>query len=250
MMISGVGSLYGGLQRLEMRSTMWILAVVVLLVPETWSTDPVPPVLVNLTFNLGDNATLMCSNKTWMNMLFEIWDISLKHKNCKITFNIDGRSENTCEDDKALRNTTEFQSYLQIPAFSANDQGVYRCESVYSGGIDLVEFTVSASDFPAPGATNTSTNGRVEGRKNFPWIYIPIGVLTFVLLVGFFIFAQKKLIILRRCCQADKSALKTSATEDVEEVEPYASYVQRVNSIYNSSADFFSPKNPAHAPYT
>uniref|UniRef100_A0A8C4IPK2 Ig-like domain-containing protein n=1 Tax=Dicentrarchus labrax TaxID=13489 RepID=A0A8C4IPK2_DICLA len=26
-------------------------------------------------------------------------------------------------------------------------------------------------------------------------------------------------------------------TEDVEEVEPYASYVQRVNSIYNSSAD-------------
>lgn len=28
--------------------------------------------------------------------------------------------------------------------------------------------------------------------------------------------------------------------QDVEEVEPYASYVQRVNSIYNSSIDLFS----------
>ncbi len=27
---------------------------------------------------------------------------------------------------------------------------------------------------------------------------------------------------------------------DVEEVEPYASYIQRVNSIYNSSAELFN----------
>ena len=27
--------------------------------------------------------------------------------------------------------------------------------------------------------------------------------------------------------------------DEVEEVEPYASYVQRVNTIYNSSDDFF-----------
>lgn len=29
--------------------------------------------------------------------------------------------------------------------------------------------------------------------------------------------------------------------EEVEEVEPYASYVQRVNSLYKSSVDVFTP---------
>lgn len=45
------------------------------------------------------------------------------------------------------------------------------------------------------------------------------------------------------CC---KSKISTPAEEkppqqpDVEEVEPYASYIQRVNSIYNSSAELFN----------
>ncbi|XP_057192158.1 cell surface glycoprotein CD200 receptor 1-A-like isoform X1 [Triplophysa rosa] len=45
------------------------------------------------------------------------------------------------------------------------------------------------------------------------------------------------------CCQ---SKISTPAEEkppqppDVEEVEPYASYIQRVNSIYNSSAELFN----------
>lgn len=37
--------------------------------------------------------------------------------------------------------------------------------------------------------------------------------------------------------------------EEAEEVEPYASYVQRVNSIYNSSADLFA-WTCAHAAHT
>ncbi|KAK2839908.1 hypothetical protein Q5P01_013648 [Channa striata] len=69
-----------------------------------------------------------------------------------------------------------------------------------------------------------------------------------VFLAGILVFAQKKLVILRRCRHSDtSSSSKTPPTEDVEEVEPYASYVQRVNSIYNSSADFSSHKSPAHA---
>lgn len=33
---------------------------------------------------------------------------------------------------------------------------------------------------------------------------------------------------------------------DVEEVEPYASYIQRVNSIYNSSAELFNAWEAEH----
>lgn len=68
---------------------------------------------------------------------------------------------------------------------------------------------------------------------NFLLLTIPLVVVVTAFLVGFAVFAQKKLPMLRRCQQSDGSQTKSPPMEDVEEVEPYASYVQRVNSIYN-----------------
>lgn len=144
------------------------------------------PVAINLTFNVGTNVKLNCSNKTGKDMIYEIWEIQLQRENCKIAFNTDGRSENNCSNGKKLQNTSESQSYLHIPDFSAEDQGSYRCESVYSGGADSFFYTVSVTGqflalsfgwtpgvfgdtrylstciFPDPGSTNDSTNGRVN----------------------------------------------------------------------------------------
>ncbi|XP_035995085.1 cell surface glycoprotein CD200 receptor 1 isoform X2 [Fundulus heteroclitus] len=64
------------------------------------------------------------------------------------------------------------------------------------------------------------------------WILIPVIGIIFLLLTGFAVIALKKVIIHRQCEEADTPS-KSPPTEDVEEVEPYASYVQRVNSIYN-----------------
>lgn len=77
-----------------------------------------------------------------------------------------------------------------------------------------------------------------EKAVKFPWLYIVIVVVA-VVLVGSLSFTLKKLITWRRS-QQDSSSSKLPEEEYVEEVEPYASYVQRVNSIYNSSADLFT----------
>ncbi|XP_053184235.1 cell surface glycoprotein CD200 receptor 1 [Scomber japonicus] len=66
----------------------------------------------------------------------------------------------------------------------------------------------------------------------FNLLYILIAVIIIAVLAGFLFFTQKTLPKLRSCRQANTSLSKQA--EDVEEVEPYASYVQRVNSIYNS----------------
>ncbi|XP_027879780.1 cell surface glycoprotein CD200 receptor 1 isoform X3 [Xiphophorus couchianus] len=63
--------------------------------------------------------------------------------------------------------------------------------------------------------------------------FLPIFGIIFILVAGFSIYALKKVILLRQCQQTDTSSKSPPQTEDVEEVEPYASYVQRVNSIYN-----------------
>lgn len=62
-------------------------------------------------------------------------------------------------------------------------------------------------------------------------VYVTI-VFSVVFCLGLLFLGTKKLKDLRIC---HKSSSKSSTIEDVEEVEPYASYVQRVNSIYNSS---------------
>ncbi|XP_041115326.1 cell surface glycoprotein CD200 receptor 2-like isoform X2 [Polyodon spathula] len=73
------------------------------------------------------------------------------------------------------------------------------------------------------------------------WIVIPACLLCVLLtiFVTYFVCIKKHLADLRNCCKSTipVATAPTKTQQDVEEVEPYASYVERVNSIYNSSAE-------------
>ncbi|XP_014907422.1 cell surface glycoprotein CD200 receptor 1-like isoform X1 [Poecilia latipinna] len=256
----------------------------------------------NEAFNLGSDARLICSNKIWTKAVFVIWDIELKHKTCKISFNHEGQSSNSCNDGKSLQNSTD-QSFLHIPNFSVNDVGVYKCESTYTGGNENYNITVGVTappvvsawlerrgnkmvavcraerGIPAANISWSVTGNQSVTQQNNPdgvvtvesqlevpedidrenltcivrhqlwerertlvpdflpegisiFYFIPVFGIIFILVAGFSIYALKKEILLRQCQPTDSPKLPPQ-TEDVEEVEPYASYVQRVNSIYN-----------------
>ncbi|CAI5655799.1 unnamed protein product [Oreochromis niloticus] len=69
-----------------------------------------------------------------------------------------------------------------------------------------------------------------KGKADSLWLYalIPGIIISFVAGVLFSVVMKR-----RQHQQSDTSSSKSPPIEDVEEVEPYASYVQRVNSIYN-----------------
>ncbi|XP_029567799.1 cell surface glycoprotein CD200 receptor 1-A [Salmo trutta] len=73
------------------------------------------------------------------------------------------------------------------------------------------------------------------------WLHVSISVVTVSVIMatlGGLYFTRKHLC---RISPATPSESKAPQSQDyVEEVEPYASYVQRVNSIYNSSAELFT----------
>ncbi|XP_041663809.1 cell surface glycoprotein CD200 receptor 1-A-like isoform X2 [Cheilinus undulatus] len=282
----------------------WIYAMI-LIISQAWSQEPG---IRNVSFNQGSAVNLTCSNKTWKDTMFVTWEIN---KQCRIAFLPGGESVDTCNDGKSLRNTSSFQSYLHIPKFSKKDEGVYKCESPYKGGIEYVIYHVAmtvppyvsmwlepknnnvvavctakggnpaaniswnhegnASSVVTPDANELySVESRLTLPKGFdtksvrcivrhpcwelerifvlhdiapvPWLLILTVVIITGLLAGLLFILQKKLRILRQCQQLEhsNSPSKPPPTEDVEEVEPYASYVQRVNSIYNSSADLFT----------
>lgn len=69
-----------------------------------------------------------------------------------------------------------------------------------------------------------------KGKADSLWLYalIPGIIISFVAGVLFSVVMKR-----RQHQRSDTSFSKSPPIEDVEEVEPYASYVQRVNSIYN-----------------
>ncbi|XP_042263922.1 cell surface glycoprotein CD200 receptor 1-B-like isoform X3 [Thunnus maccoyii] len=115
-----------------MREMMWIFAVIIFSVCETWGLDTV---VRNASFNLGSDVNLTCSNEPRSEVIYVLWKIDLKHKECHIAYTNDGQSTDSCNDGKSLRNTPT-ALYLHIPNFSNDDVGVYQCETVYTGGAD------------------------------------------------------------------------------------------------------------------
>ncbi|XP_061696777.1 cell surface glycoprotein CD200 receptor 1 isoform X2 [Syngnathoides biaculeatus] len=71
-------------------------------------------------------------------------------------------------------------------------------------------------------------------RKGFPYTTVLILIIFTVLVVFGTLFLLRKKKIMLSCPLADSSPSVSEPKEEVEEVEPYASYVQRVNSIYDS----------------
>uniref|UniRef100_A0A4W5RFC3 Ig-like domain-containing protein n=1 Tax=Hucho hucho TaxID=62062 RepID=A0A4W5RFC3_9TELE len=320
----------------EMGNT-WIIGVISLLaVSATWSLETghnnhisvtshtaLPSTSITSTelrmhvarsehFHLGREVILTCCNKTWSEMIYTIWKIYRGGTECLISLGVDRQPHNSCNDGKVMLNTTSGESYLHIPEFSISDEGFYYCESVYRGGSNYENISVSVIAPPTVSAwlelevrrrvavclakggkpaasiswrnpwnfTSTTTwkqdgSNRVESRLVLPeviptgnltcdvrhpfwvevhtvipqipkgalelWLHVIISVVTISVIMatlGGLYFTRKHLC---RISPATPSESKAPQSQDyVEEVEPYASYVQRVNSIYNSSADLFT----------
>ncbi|XP_062861793.1 uncharacterized protein si:ch211-214p13.9 [Trichomycterus rosablanca] len=89
-----------------------------------------------------------------------------------------------------------------------------------------------------------------EPADSLGWPFILLGVCATCLMVAFLtiLYIMRKklklLMVFRKTCSkppiSGSNEVKNPQLSDPEQVEPYASYVQRVNSIYNSSAELFN----------
>ncbi|XP_060732973.1 cell surface glycoprotein CD200 receptor 1 isoform X1 [Tachysurus vachellii] len=278
----------------------------------------------NIYVELGTTVTLTCTNTTitWHDMIFVIWKIKLRDKECTIAVAKNDSAHDTCLDGKKQNNTADGMYHLIIPNFSIQDEGKYTCDTSYQSGGTIEEVTVSGRARPQltgwleyeqgqtvavceatgkPAATiqwktpwnstfvlgkaseNTGQLSTVVNRLHLPqhasyenltcvatasdlknistqfsnftfrdahsqWPIIFVCVLAAVLiafsLTGLYLCSNFKLLSIFRklCCKPEMPVTneeKPQQPYDPEELQPYASYVQRVNSIYNSSADLF-----------
>ncbi|XP_067115850.1 cell surface glycoprotein CD200 receptor 1-A [Osmerus mordax] len=89
---------------------------------------------------------------------------------------------------------------------------------------------------------NIATKDSFSDSQKSQIIVISVVTVSIVMAVfGGIYFTLRNLHTIRNCFVSNTTPeeSKCSPVDEVEEVEPYASYVQRVNTIYNSSDDFF-----------
>ncbi|XP_073711075.1 cell surface glycoprotein CD200 receptor 1-A [Misgurnus anguillicaudatus] len=128
-------------------------------------------------------------------------------------------------------------SYVKISNMSFMESRVYLPNNVAISNLKCV-----ATYPPKSGKQNTTYD-----LTNSDIIAIAVASSCFILLsliVGYILRRKlNSLSAMKMCCKSQISTPaedKPAQVPDVEEVEPYASYIQRVNSIYNSSAELFN----------
>ncbi|XP_053311492.1 cell surface glycoprotein CD200 receptor 1-A-like [Spea bombifrons] len=90
-------------------------------------------------------------------------------------------------------------------------------------------------------AQNRSISMSKTGETFSVWVVVSVMIIVFVVIIsGFFILKHRSNI--RDCIRKDKQntdSIQECSTnaQDAEEVEPYASYTHKVNTIYNSRPD-------------
>ncbi|XP_028847427.1 cell surface glycoprotein CD200 receptor 1-A isoform X4 [Denticeps clupeoides] len=255
-------------------------------------------------FKLGENASLSCINKTWNQIIYILWRVSMNGVNCSITKEAHGPVYSSCSNRVTLYNKTSGESQLHIAHFQLSDEGTYHLSPVlsaqlYSNGSH--RFAVCSAHGGKPAAnvswevwwssptitvqvrSEADTSSNITAWLELPdnvtrgnisciathtsWLdrrsvtlnlneKQPSNVIVLLCTVGvtlgsglLLLIATKFLYNMRKmriCSKSNlsqntdsKSAQVKRKSQEVEEVEPYASYVQRVNSIYNSSADLY-----------
>ncbi|KAL4656583.1 cell surface glycoprotein CD200 receptor 1 [Arapaima gigas] len=130
-----------------------------------------------------------------------------------------------------------------------NPDGTYNLESCVSlsevDGTEL-ECIVTHPNWSTNLTKKLHVSNFLEKSQN-PWLWIITSVCAVCfstgMLAGLYVI-RKHLSTIRTCCKFNLSHPPSPHTaakpQDVHELEPYASYVQRVNSIYNSSAELCS----------
>ncbi|XP_016306324.1 cell surface glycoprotein CD200 receptor 1-A [Sinocyclocheilus anshuiensis] len=170
---------------------------------------------------------------------------------CRATYT--QKTAPTLHWEPALNFSTSISSVEKLGRFFMMENRIYLPDNVNISELTCVATYTSKSGSVQHKSTlhlkqNSSTG--TQETSSFPSkiIAISVGSVCFILvsLAVVYILCRKlkDLSALKMLCC--KSKISTPAEDkppqpaDVEEVEPYASYIQRVNSIYNSSAELFN----------
>ncbi|KAF5899302.1 cell surface glycoprotein, partial [Clarias magur] len=124
--------------------------------------DQKPAESRNEVIELGTTVTLNCTSRkiAWKDMIFVIWKINLKGKECRIAVAQNDSDYDSCQDGKKLTHTAEGSYHLIIPNFTLQDEGNYTCDTSYTSGGSMDVITVSAWARPHLSGWLEYQNGR------------------------------------------------------------------------------------------
>ncbi|ROL43803.1 Cell surface glycoprotein CD200 receptor 1-A [Anabarilius grahami] len=167
---------------------------------------------------------------------------------CKATYK---DTAPTLHWEPALNFSFTNTSVNEVGTFSIKENRVHLPDDVTISNITCVASYPVSGSVQQKSTLDISTQD-IPNRGHFSWeIITPIlsgSVILIIVFIVIVVYLQRRKLkhisaLKILCCKSKISPPaedKPAQPADVEEVEPYASYIQRVNSIYNSSAELFN----------
>ncbi|XP_056096965.1 cell surface glycoprotein CD200 receptor 1-A [Rhinichthys klamathensis goyatoka] len=165
---------------------------------------------------------------------------------CEATYK---KTKPTLHWEPALNFSFKNTSVKKVDTFFIMENRVHLPDDVTISNLSCVASYPSVSGpLQQKSTLHITTQGKETRTYKWEMIAISSGSFCFILvsLAGVYLLRRKLKHISSLkmlCCKSKISPPaedKPPQPTDVEEVEPYASYIQRVNSIYNSSAELFN----------
>ncbi|XP_039602012.1 uncharacterized protein LOC120524208 [Polypterus senegalus] len=102
-----------------------------------WKTSHLKKETIQMEF--GKNISLICSNHTWSELVFQKWSIwKLGIGKCDIEVLYNGTIKDNCTNNPVYVNSTN--PHLSISNFESNYVGKYSCEYTFNGGTDKRDY--------------------------------------------------------------------------------------------------------------
>ncbi|XP_030060791.1 cell surface glycoprotein CD200 receptor 1 [Microcaecilia unicolor] len=173
---------------------------------------------------VGTRILLSCFNTSVTTLNILIWKVELRNgSRCLLSFRTDKNDTfRNCSERMTWVSTPLLNFSLYLDSVDLTDEGNYICETVTSEGTFTRITTVTVLGPPSHTALYAS-------------IYSMASIMTICFSLGLFLLQKKE--GLRKCCRSmNPDVIFPYAQENVQddEVEPYASYIEKANVIYNS----------------
>ncbi|XP_043928012.1 uncharacterized protein LOC122802456 [Protopterus annectens] len=193
----------------------------------------------NTTAIRGADVVLNCT--VFPDIISLTWKVNTASLNCYTALQYANSNVYSNCTNERLSTSCTTQWPLHISSSHYNDAGNYTCEIVYSAGTVKKIHMLSVTDpsFETSATTSPSVFNKLQNEKT-PYIILGSVSAIFLLSLVLFIFIYTKhLEVLRNCCKSriPSRIVSIPMTTTNDDLEPYASYVNKVNTIYSTAGE-------------
>ncbi|XP_038154801.1 uncharacterized protein LOC119792288 isoform X2 [Cyprinodon tularosa] len=147
---------------------------------------------------------------------------------CNLLYREEGDFVHECDSRFTLK-TWNDTVFLHLTSLTAADNGNFTCECSRLDGTYILSLNITVNE-------NAKDNGEDEDEGHFSEMTLP-SALTATVLIIIILISIIVGFVHRRCCHREQlESSSHNPNEDLDEIEPYSTFIQKENGLYSTTS--------------